>query len=505
MYSNARHIQKRISYPTPRLCLCMAILVNGIISSAISQTIEIHLATDLGPAKYKAAGFLHGFSNDGQSPPDALVKPLNIQWMRYQPRLPMADRFKALGIPIKNQMIVLSDAWGYRNDPSRNNYADWEQFIVNTVNTFKNAGYHPGYDIWNESDETQFWSFSREIWNEAWRRAYLKIRATDPDAYVCGPSFGDWVFGSSGMNDFMSYAMANNVVPDILCWHFPANYVSESNAAWQFIKANNLNVKKVVTNEFIEGTEYAGTTLNHLCNVERSSFDGAMHACWDNHCFDASLDGILIPNGGTPQKTGKWWIYERYAQMSGQVVETVPNSSINLFAVKNSTTGEAAALFGCECDGSSMTITLKISGLSSAPYLVNNGKVHARVERMSEYHTVPLPDGNVKVDFDSDLAVENDIVTLAYPYNSKHNVCYLTLSRPGGAVKVSPYSQTAAGYALHANPATYTIVNMRGEIVRKQATGETRCQTLPGGMYLRVALDAAGRKYMAGREAIGVR
>jgi len=50
-----------------------------------------------------------------------------------------------------------------------------------------------------------------------WTRTYHAIRASDPQALIVGPN--EAYYDTRFMPDFLSYAKASNVLPDIISWH----------------------------------------------------------------------------------------------------------------------------------------------------------------------------------------------------------------------------------------------------------------------------------------------
>jgi len=83
------------------------------ISTAVAEeTVTVDLGRDGGEIRHRASGFLHGFSDDGQLPPDSMIAPLRVQVHRTRPGTTwaQAERMKKLGI---QQQVVVSDGWGY--------------------------------------------------------------------------------------------------------------------------------------------------------------------------------------------------------------------------------------------------------------------------------------------------------------------------------------------------------------------------------------------------------
>jgi hypothetical protein len=404
-----------------------------------AQTIEVHLDTDLGECRHAASGFLHGFARDGLSPEPSVVEPLNINIVRYPAgRMGMTERFVEEGYTLHP---LFSDDWGYSDDPGVNNWADWEALVEGFVTEYTDMGLKPLWDIWNEPDHGMFWHWSREHFFETWRRAYVKIREIDPDALIVGPSWS----GIKPLGDtrdqfleFLQFAKDNNVVPDYICWHFPGNYVEEADECRQIINDMQLDVQGIIINEIIVGTEYTGQTAWHLCQVERAGIDWAMHACWDgcvdgNCCFNSSLDGILVGSNGPP--TGKYYAYEMYARVTGTMVETVPSGSMELYAGKDPAAGQASVFFGSPDWHDN--ITVRITGLSAAPYLLNNGAVRVIAEKI----TATEPQEECTADkiltvIDEEMQVDGDILEINIPWNGMYYTGWLQLSNPDPSTQV---------------------------------------------------------------------
>jgi hypothetical protein len=83
--------------------------------------------------------------------------------------------------------------WGYGKEHpgDEGKWAKWQVFVVRMIQEAQKRGLNPQWDIWNEPDHGFFWKRSPEQFNETWRRACLKIRQTDPQAVIVGPSWSN--------------------------------------------------------------------------------------------------------------------------------------------------------------------------------------------------------------------------------------------------------------------------------------------------------------------------
>jgi hypothetical protein len=408
--------------------------------AAANRTMELRLGVDKGPAKHCASGFLNGFSSNGAEPVPALTAPLKIQFMRYGINMAQTQRFMAEGVPIKNQHILLYEPWyGNPTDPAANNWAAWDAHVTSTVNLFKNAGLHPTYDVWNEPDGPQFYPYQTPF-TTLWKRTFDKIRQLDPQAWIAGPSFAVQSIDSALFQQFLQFIKANNCAPDVLSWHFPNWYIEEAANARGYISSMGLtNVKQIVISEYNYGqTETTVQAAQQIALLERAGFDGAMHAWWGTDWWDADLDQILVNQA----PTGKYWVYERYARMTGRNVETIRSGdalelnrrTLDLHGALDSSKAEAYALVYNLGTGGNATV--KVTGIPS--YLLNAGTVRAQVEKIPPGGPQEaLPATGVVSVLDAVYTVTGDTLNVTFAADT-NTTYWLKLSRPGAVVEQPP-------------------------------------------------------------------
>ena len=72
------------------------------------------------------------------------------------------------------------------------------------------------WELWNEPDWT--WDTAAAgSFDAGWVRTYQEVRSLDSVTPIQGPSISAW--NESWMQNFLSYAKANNALPDIISWH----------------------------------------------------------------------------------------------------------------------------------------------------------------------------------------------------------------------------------------------------------------------------------------------
>lgn len=195
-----------------------------------------------------------------------------------------------------------------------------------------------------------------------------KILELDPEAKFIGPS--NALYLPAAMRSFLAYQKAHGEVPEIVCWHqladedFTANYEDYR----RLEKELGISPRKVTINEY-SGGEYfddegrPGACAPLIAKFERLGVDSALQSYWNNQ---GTLGSILtvkdqLPNGG-------YWFYKWYADMTGDLVKTVPEDVHNSrwldgFAAIDEGRQEAAVLFGGESAGKVM---VAISGIPAA-------------------------------------------------------------------------------------------------------------------------------------------
>jgi hypothetical protein len=393
-------------------------------TATAAETVTVDLGTDGGEILHRASGFLHGFSDDGQLPPDNMIMPLKTRLHRTRPGTTwvQAERMKKLGI---EQQVVVSDGWGYGKEHPGDGgqWAKWEEFVVHMVKDAQKRALKPQWDIWNEPDHGFFWKRSAEQFNETWRRAYLKIRQADPQAIIVGPSWSSVHPGQPRFAAFIRFCKDNKVVPDYVCWHFPKDVVKEAEECRKFLKAEQFEVKGLMVNEYCLAQEqYAGKTAWLIAQVERARIDLSCHAIWGDE-GKGNLDGILY-DARKAQPKGQWWAYQCYGALSGRLIATTPSAKIDLVASHDEGGKSAQVLLG-NAGKFSGEVTVRVQGLDKAAHLREGDQVHVIVERIPEENGGAVV--SVQKVFDARITVRNNTIDVTIPWTSDRDAFALHL------------------------------------------------------------------------------
>ncbi len=394
----------------------LAIMYSGVFADEVVNV----LVDQTKPVTYRASGFIHGFNADPVSPPDDMVIPLNIQLNRTYPSAAwdQRERMATLGI---TQQVVISDGWrslGLGLPGANGNWSPWEDFVEDLVEDWFALGLHPQWDIWNEPDQD---SWQTGQFNELWRRAYLKIRQVDPQAVIVGPSWGHTYPGDNDFDDFLVYCKNSNVVPNYISWHFldrTLDLVQQVEDCRDLMDYLNINNVGIIINEYCSAIEqYSGGTAWRIATIERAEVDAACHANW-NSANRGHLDGILTIDN---EPKGQWWVYQRYAAITGELVETVPTERIELVAGKEN--GVVRVLLGSSgCfTGSPGLVDIHFEGLD----VPQGHSVYAMVE------LIPEADGGVvdgpQIIFSRQFNVYDGAVDVTFPWVSNLDAYAVTL------------------------------------------------------------------------------
>ncbi|MEV4364710.1 hypothetical protein [Nonomuraea sp. NPDC049625] len=181
------------------------------------------------PVTRVGSGTLYGLS-DANTPPVSIMQPLKLHQLRQPPPLhqhrpngspvPVGDTLNvwrnaaAIGAVITVDMADSFDGFPYR----WTNWNDWYSRIDKMIAAAKSAGVSniDAWEPWNEPDWT--WpSASGVSFNEGWVRTYQRIRQSEPNQAIMGPSHSRW--DVNWMRSFLNNAKATNTVPQVVSWH----------------------------------------------------------------------------------------------------------------------------------------------------------------------------------------------------------------------------------------------------------------------------------------------
>ncbi|WP_211370561.1 RICIN domain-containing protein [Nonomuraea turkmeniaca] len=381
-------------------------------------TLVVDAATAVRPVTRVGSGTLYGLI-DGDTPPVSIMQPLKLSQVRQPPPLhehrpngypyPIGDTLDiwrsaaAVGAVITVDMADSFDCFPY----CWTNWDDWYRRIDQMIAAAKNAGITniDSWEPWNEPDWT--WPQAAGVsFNEGWVRTYRRIRQSEPNKPIMGPSYSYW--NVNMMRSFLSNAKATNTLPEVVSWHELRGWqqVSGNVQAYRALERElGISPRPISINEYASTTEIdVPSTANHyVAQFERSGVRDAQRAFW----FEAGTLNGLLHNG---QPTASYWMYKWYADQSGNIVKVTPTTSNDGVAAYNAGARTFSLVFGGQSGnntirvdgvgglGSSVTATLEyVSGtgrttnvsaatrLWSTAYTVTNGSVTIPIAGQDPY------------------------------------------------------------------------------------------------------------------------
>lgn len=413
--------------------------VTAIAPADTLETVVVDLSVDLGLATYRASGFLHGMT--AMEPAQELVAPLKPKLFRNQAAGPTGafatyQRVAALGA--RSQVVVSDSYWDRKWPRTDSNWKRWEATVEDLVEEAKRNGCTLEWDIWNEPETDYFWEVDQARFFETWRRTVLKIRELDAQAVIVGPSLAR--YDGKYLEQFLVYAKANRVLPDVLSWH----ELDATDAGFRIIEADAADARRLLAehqiavgrlciNEIIGPGLHTrpGAAVRFFAALERARVDGACHATWpdaDDGHNPHSLSGILTQQEKLPRST--WWAYKGYADVTGRLVSLQPSATVDGVAGHDADAKETRTVLGRVAgDAPAGAVELHFINLASAPGLVLDAKTHITAQRipMSAWESLPSP---VAV-LDAWHEVRDDQVTLTLPEFGPDDAYLITVRAPG--------------------------------------------------------------------------
>lgn len=323
------------------LAVPAALFAGAASAHATTQQISVDLGSNTGAVYHGASGSLYGFAENGVPGP-SLVQPLHIRTIAQKApggaQHPGGDADKVASEFVASggsQILVYVQDY-YADWPYENNgIADYETVVDKVAASLVASPEHSHYVYvpFNEPDGnwyspltpgTSSYATNLADFEADWTTIYHRIKADDPTAVIAGPNTA--TYRSQFFSDFLTYAKANSVLPDILTWHelspssisdFPTNLASVRSIE------SSLGISSLPVNidEYADRRDQSvpGQMVQWISMFENAKVD-ADQAFWD-------IDDNLADNAvETDKPNGAWWLYQWYGQMTGNTVTVTPPS-----------------------------------------------------------------------------------------------------------------------------------------------------------------------------------
>jgi len=387
--------------------------------AATAESISVNLASTVAAPTDVGEGFLYGLSQNGSSPADNYLEPLDITLMRgggarisgdgwigdgytdgsgFQARLTsaLAQAKRVTEAPYHAEyVLMLSDLWGADLTQSSSaeypcndgDCSNWITFVEDVVAAVKAAGVNVTYEIYNEPNGTNF--FPPGIgtqYYEMWNSGFQEIRSLVPTARIEGPAFASGnPIPNSLYQSWLATVKADGTVPNVLSTHLEADGddpVADGAELEADLAADDITGVTLSSNEFLpQDEENAADTAWYLDRFAVSDFATAARGEWDNCCASGDEGTILDDTGGDQVPSGQWWAFRAYADLTGELVSTTGDAGTTVSAALDSSKDRAVALVADD-SGYDGPISLAISGFGSASYLESGGVTHVEVDRI---------------------------------------------------------------------------------------------------------------------------
>jgi hypothetical protein len=341
--------------------------------AAATPTLVVNANQVLHAVTHVASGGLYGLGTN-TSPDDSMVTPLHpkdfVQMAPGGKQLPNGEAVPggdALVVAPKaaraGAVVVIRMSDYYPNFPYK--WVSWSNWlsVVDTQIAARKAATSitniKSWEPWNEPDWT--WDTTNAgAFNAGWVRTFNEIRLKDTTTPIQGPSISN--YNASYMSSFLTYAKANNALPNIISWHELSGQgrIASDISAYRSLEASlGISPLPIAIEEYAEPTEVGipGSLVGYIAKFERGGVDNAELAFWNQY---GTLDDMVINNN---QPNGAWWMYKWYGDMSGSMLVTTPPAQTGLdgAASVNSAKNQVSVITG----GGSGTNNVTINGLNT--------------------------------------------------------------------------------------------------------------------------------------------
>ncbi len=415
--------------------------VHAQASAPSTRQLTVDLSDEYRPATHVASGALYGLGTDGE--PDAkLLRDINpLMFTQMAPggtQVPVGDALRVAPMAAAagaRVTIRLPDI--YPNFPYKwIGWDDWNGKVDSVVDATMASGATIiyAYELWNEPNWT--WDYAAAgSFLDGWKKTFLRVRAKDPDRPIMGPSIDR--FDHAYLRNFLSFAKANGVIPDIVSWHELGGpegswqdttnvpYIAAHITEYRAIEASlGITPLPISINEFGVTNEEGvpGSMVRYFAQFERGGVESANMAFWFT---PGKLSNIITddarPNGG-------WWLFRWYGQMGGRMAMTTPaHPEFGFDGIASIDPGgrRARVLFG-GADGDNLIV---VKGIGPAL----GQRVHVTVEA-APWHGPDIAVAAPTPVFEGDFAVKEGRIVVPITAMDRSFGYQMIVSPTGGAI-----------------------------------------------------------------------
>ncbi|ONI80803.1 hypothetical protein ALI22I_42600 [Saccharothrix sp. ALI-22-I] len=300
---------------------------------AAPETLRVDLASPMGAFHGGATGILYGLGDPGVPSRDLIagMRPRTIsqkapdgeQHPNGDALVVADDYFDAGGTDVHIYAQDVYSAWPYQN-------LGIDDYIARLRPQLEKVAQRPDRDrfvwtIFNEPDWIWYggdWATKKEKFFADWTTVYRLVKSVLPNARITGP--GETQYRADHLRDLLTYAKANDVLPDIVTWHelgpdslttYRGHYEDYRNIE----RSLGITPRPININEYSNrrDTSVPGQMIQWITMLEETKVDGQM-AYW-------SMAGNLSDHTSRAGRAnGGWWLTKWYADLSGDTVRVTP-------------------------------------------------------------------------------------------------------------------------------------------------------------------------------------
>ncbi|HEU5429078.1 MAG TPA: CBM35 domain-containing protein [Actinocrinis sp.] len=452
-------------------------LTGAQTAMAATQAFTVDLGTTTGAVLNGSGGSLYGQSDDGV-PGDNLLAPLKLATGSQKPpnglQHPNGDIlqvapafFRDGGGTMYTNIQDEYSTWPYTN-PGISSYLTTVDTVVNTVKATSYAAkvvfvpFNEPDGIWYTgltSSTASTYSSALASFESDWTTVYRRIRADYPAAKIGGPNTAG--FDTQFFGDFLTYAKANNVLPDVFTWH-ELNPGSLATFRGHYATYRAMESARGISTIPINIDEYAdrrdlsvpGQMIQWISMFEDEKVY-ADQAYWD---IAGNMSGNTV-HTNIPNAT--WWLYHWYAGMTGQTALATPpqaNTTDTLQGVASldTTRKQAQVILG----GSSADTNVVIKNIPSSTF---GSRVEVTVQK-DDWSGYEGAAGTPQTLARTAYTVSGNSITVPLTGLNAMSAYRITVTPDGGGAAAAPTVPWSASYEAENAAITDATVVSQGSV-----------------------------------------
>ncbi|MEJ3750077.1 hypothetical protein WEI85_43315 [Actinomycetes bacterium KLBMP 9797] len=344
----------------------------GAVEASDAETLHVNLSATTGDVRGGATGILYGLGDPGVPSRDLIA---GMRPHAVSQKAPDGEQHpNGDAVVVADELFAAGgeDVHIYAQDVySRWPYQDLgiEDYLSRLRPQLEKVARRPDrgrfvWSIFNEPDWIWYadWATKKDTFLADWTTLYRTVKAAIPEARIAGP--GETHYIENRLRDFLGYAKANDVLPDIVTWH-ELSPDSLTHYRGNFERYRVLERELGIGPLPVEINEYAnrrdtsvpGQIIQWLTMFEDTKVDAQM-AYW-------TLAGNLSDHAARASRAnGGWWLTKWYADLSGQTVRVTPprpstRDTLQGLATVDKARNQATVLLG----GTDAPVTVAVSGI----------------------------------------------------------------------------------------------------------------------------------------------